>query len=102
MGPFLQSIFYMGSVLGTILYGRTADMFGRYPSFIAANVILAIAGICLPLCDDIYCFASVRFVMGMNWSAFYGTMVVLGKFSLVCTINLSLYVDVASSNSVYS
>ena len=78
-GPFLQSIYYMGSVFGTVLYGWTADMFGRYPSFIAANVILAIGGICLPLCNDIFCFASVRFLMGLNWSAFYGTMMVLGE-----------------------
>ena len=82
VGPFLQSIFYMGSVFGTIVYGWTADMFGRYPSFIASNVILAIGGICLPLCNDIFCFASVRFVMGLNWAAFYSTMMVLGELSL--------------------
>ena len=64
-------------------------MFGRYPSFIAANVILAIGGICLPLCNDTFCFASVRFVMGMNWSAFYGTMMVLGELSLVWSIHVS-------------
>lgn len=89
VGPFLQSIFYMGSVFGGILYGWTADMFGRYPSFIAANVILAIGGICLPLCNNTFCFASVRFVMGMNWSAFYGTMMVLGELSLVWSIHVS-------------
>ena len=86
VGPFLQSIFYMGSVLGTILYGWAADKFGRYPTFIVANVILAISGICLPLCNDTVCFASVRFVMGMNWSAFYGTLVVLGELSLVLSV----------------
>ena len=79
VGPFLQSIYYMGSVFGTVLYGWTADMFGRYPSFIAANVILAICGICLPLCNDIFCFASVRFLMGLNWGAFYSTIMVLGE-----------------------
>ena len=79
VGPFLQSIYYMGSVFGTVFYGWTADMFGRYPSFIAANVILAIGGICLPLCNGIFCFASVRFLMGLNWTAFYGTIMVLGE-----------------------
>ena len=100
VGPFLQSIFYMGSVFGAVLYGWTADMFGRYPSFIAANLILAIAGICLPLCNDIFCFASVRFVMGLNWSAFYGTMMVLGETCLIspfyCRRSSTVYICLAT------
>ena len=83
VGPFLQSIFYGGSVLGTLLYGWTADKFGRYPIFIATNLVLAVGGICLPLCEDISCFASVRFVMGMNWTALYSTIMVLGEYCKV-------------------
>ena len=78
--PFIQSIFFMGSICGVQLYGWISDKFGRYPSFFCSNVLLAIFGMCLPLCENLSCFASIRFLMGLNWNTIYTSLLVLCKF----------------------
>ena len=72
-------MFFTGSIIGCFLFGWVSDTFGRYPTLLATNIILALGGICLPLCDNFYCFISIRFVMGMTFNTFFTVAQVLGK-----------------------
>ena len=77
--PLSQSMFFTGAIIGCIFFGWTSDTFGRYPTLMATNIILGIGGICLPLCKDFYCFATIRFVMGMTFNTFFIVAQILGE-----------------------
>ena len=72
-------MFYTGSIIGCFLFGGISDTFGRYPTLLAANIILAVGGICLPLCDNFYYFISIRFFMGMTYNTFFTVAQILGE-----------------------
>ena len=89
--PFSQSMFFTGAIIGSIFFGWTSDTFGRYPTLLATNIILGIGGICLPLCEDFLCFASIRFVMGMTFNTFFTVAQILGEIpSYLLVIQTSL------------
>ena len=77
--PFSQSMFFTGAIIGCFFFGWTSDTFGRYPTLLATNIILGIGGICLPLCNDFYCFAAVRFIMGTTFNTFFIIAQILGE-----------------------
>ena len=77
--PFSQSMFYMGSIIGCFIFGAISDTFGRYPTLLAANTMLAICGICLPLVDNFYYFIAIRFFMGMTYNTFFTVAQILGE-----------------------
>ncbi len=76
--PFTQAVFFVGAAIGTLLFGFAADRYGRYPSFVAANLLLMVVGIILPYCQDVYSFVAARFAMGLTHSQYYGLIYLLG------------------------
>ena len=64
---------------GCLIYGWISDNYGRYPTFLVSNIIVACSGIILPYCRDFYTFAALRFVMGLNFTTFFTSIYVLGK-----------------------
>lgn len=81
--PLTQSMFYTGAIIGCIFYGWVSDAYGRYPTLLATNIILGIGGIFLPLCEDVYCFTSIRFIMGTTFNTFFVVAQILGEI-LTC------------------
>ena len=75
-------MFFTGAIIGCFFFGWMSDNLGRYPTLLATNVILGIGGICLPLCEDTYCFTGVRFVMGLTFNTFFVVMQVLGGLDI--------------------
>ena len=86
--PFIQSIFFLGSMCGVQIYGWISDKFGRYPSFFCSNLFLAISGITLPICEGFYCIATMRFLMGLNWNTLYTSIIVLCKRQVTVVFSL--------------
>ena len=39
IGPFSQAMFYLGAAIGAIIFGYISDIYGRYPTFVASNVV---------------------------------------------------------------
>ena len=64
---------------GCLIYGWISDNYGRYPTFLVSNIIVACSGIILPYCRDFHTFAALRFVMGLNFTTFFTSIYVLGK-----------------------
>lgn len=41
IGPFTQAMFFVGAAIGAIVFGYVSDIYGRYPTFVASNVVSA-------------------------------------------------------------
>ena len=39
IGPFTQAMFFLGAAIGAIVFGYISDVYGRYPTFVATNVV---------------------------------------------------------------
>ncbi len=59
-GPFSQSVFYLGAVLGTLLFGWVGDNYGRMPALYASNLVLMVTGLVTPLCTEFISFTFIR------------------------------------------
>lgn len=59
-----QTIFYVGTSLGCIVFGLIADRFGRKPSIILSYIIATVAGIGTAFTKSIYTFNFLRFFVG--------------------------------------
>ena len=42
IGPFTQAMFFVGAAIGAIVFGYVSDIYGRYPTFVASNVVSAL------------------------------------------------------------
>ena len=76
-GPFSQSIFFAGSIIGCLIFGRASDHFGRFWSFFVTNTLILVTGIATPFCWDIVTFCALRFAMGLNFPTFFNTFYLL-------------------------
>lgn len=59
-----QTIFYVGTSLGCVVFGLIADRFGRRPSIILSYVIACVAGIGSAFTTSFYTFNVLRFFVG--------------------------------------
>ncbi|XP_055905520.1 solute carrier family 22 member 13-like [Eupeodes corollae] len=60
-----QSLFFIGSVIGTILFGYFADRIGRLPTMIMANLSGCIGDFLSSYTSSLPEFAACRFISGM-------------------------------------
>lgn len=76
-----QSLFFIGSVVGTQLFGSLADVIGRLPVLIFAN-IMALAGNSITVfTTNVPVFSISRFISGLAVDSNFLMMYILGKFS---------------------
>ncbi|KAG8182445.1 hypothetical protein JTE90_012459 [Oedothorax gibbosus] len=59
-----QTIFYVGTSIGCIVFGLIADRFGRRPSIILSYMIACVAGIASAFTTNFYTFNFLRFFVG--------------------------------------
>ena len=45
IGPFTQAMFFLGAAIGAIVFGYISDVYGRYPTFVATNVVRIICSL---------------------------------------------------------
>lgn len=83
-GPFSQSMFSVGALFGTILFGYVADTYGRLSAWYASNIVLMVAGLATPFMNEFIGFSCMRFLQGMSFDSFFTIFYVLGTFLLVC------------------
>ncbi|XP_037087568.1 solute carrier family 22 member 3-like [Pollicipes pollicipes] len=65
--PTLAStLFFVGSMVGTVVFSYVADKFGRLPSLVLANLTCCVAGFATAFSTSLSMFAVLRFIVGMG------------------------------------
>ncbi|XP_013105063.2 carcinine transporter [Stomoxys calcitrans] len=64
LATYAQAIFFVGAIIGGLLFGWVADKFGRVPSTIACNLVGCAAGLGTAFVKSFWMFALMRFLVG--------------------------------------
>lgn len=72
-----QSIFFVGAIVGGLLFGWIADRFGRVPSLVGCNLIGFIAGVATAFVGNFWQFALCRFLVGFAFDNCFTMMYIL-------------------------
>uniref|UniRef100_A0ABK9MZV8 Major facilitator superfamily (MFS) profile domain-containing protein n=1 Tax=Glossina morsitans morsitans TaxID=37546 RepID=A0ABK9MZV8_GLOMM len=88
-----QSMFFIGSVVGTLIFGLLADVLGRLPILILANIIAMLGNILTIFGTSVVRFSIFRFISGLATDSNFVMMYILVMEYLrpsLRTIGLSL------------
>ncbi|XP_053601031.1 beta-alanine transporter-like [Plodia interpunctella] len=69
--PFAQSMYFVGSLIGTAFFGWLGDAFGRMPAFVGANILGLVGNIATIFTVGRWDFALARLVAGLSSDAAY-------------------------------
>ncbi|XP_065335595.1 organic cation transporter protein-like [Cloeon dipterum] len=72
-----QAIFFLGAIVGGLLFGWMADKYGRIPVLVATNLIGFAVGIVTPLSSTFWQFALCRFLVGLSYDNCFTMMYIL-------------------------
>ncbi|KOC60999.1 Organic cation transporter protein [Habropoda laboriosa] len=62
-----QSIFFVGSIFGGLIFGWMADKYGRVPVLIGTNLMGFLGGLCTLYISEFWHFCVCRFVVGLAY-----------------------------------
>ncbi|KAH8360131.1 hypothetical protein KR093_010956 [Drosophila rubida] len=87
-----QSMFFVGSVVGTLLLGFLADILGRVPIMIVANLIAMLGNMLTIFSSNLTLFCTFRLIAGFATDSNFLMMYILGECSdfflpLDCELN---------------
>jgi len=72
-----QSIFFLGAILGGLVFGWMADKFGRIPALVGCNGIGLIAGVLTIFSNSFWSFSLCRFLIGLSFDNCFTMMYIL-------------------------
>ncbi|XP_055379181.1 organic cation transporter protein-like [Condylostylus longicornis] len=72
-----QSMFFIGSVIGSLLFGILADKIGRLPVLISANMVAMTGNLSTMFCSSFEFFCVCRFIAGMATDSNFVMMYIL-------------------------
>lgn len=74
-----QSVFFIGSVVGSLTLGVLADFIGRLHVLVIANILAFIGNIATILSNDVVVFVFSRFIAGCATDSNFVMMYIIGK-----------------------
>jgi MFS transporter, OCT family, solute carrier family 22 (organic cation transporter), member 4/5 len=74
----IQSFYFLGQAVGSIVFGSLSDKIGRKPVFGIAILLLASSGLCMTFVPSWSLAAFVRFLTGLSVPGVYVISVVMG------------------------
>ncbi|XP_058458866.1 organic cation transporter protein [Malaya genurostris] len=77
LGTLSQSIFFVGAIVGGLLFGWIADRYGRIPALAGCNVIGFAAGVATAFVGNFWQFAFCRFLVGFAFDNCFTMMYIL-------------------------
>lgn len=82
-GTYAQAVFFLGAILGGLLFGWLADKFGRIPAMIACNLVGCVAGVATAFMTTFWGFAMMRFFVGFAFDNCFVMMFILGEYGVM-------------------
>lgn len=74
-----QSVFFIGSVIGSLALGVLADFIGRLHVLVIANILAFFGNMVTIISNDVVIFAMSRFVAGCATDSNFVMMYIIGK-----------------------
>jgi hypothetical protein len=81
LGTAAQSAFFVGSIVGGLIFGYIADHYGRLPALIACNSVGFFASIGTAFCNSFWTFAFARFIVGTSFDNCFNIIFIIGTYS---------------------
>ena len=82
-----QSLFYIGSVVGTILFGFLSDKIGRLPALILSTLSGASGDFLTSFVGNLPTFAVCRFLSGTSTDTVFYLMYIMGEKKQALLLN---------------
>lgn len=85
-----QSVFFLGGVIGSVVFGWVSDKWGRRPGLFLSTALMVfgnLAGIYVP---NYWTYIITRFFVGLSYPSVYGLAILLGESGEIskCTTGL--------------
>lgn len=77
LSTLTQSIFFVGAIVGGLLFGWIADRYGRIPALAGCNLIGFVAGVVTAFVGNFWQFALCRFLVGFAFDNCFTMMYIL-------------------------
>ncbi|KAH8406672.1 hypothetical protein KR222_002333 [Zaprionus bogoriensis] len=90
-----QSMFFVGSVVGTLSLGYLADILGRVPILIVANLIAMVGNLLTVFSTNLLLFCVFRLISGFATDSNFLMMYILGECHnrILSWVNSDLFID---------
>uniref|UniRef100_A0A182M546 Major facilitator superfamily (MFS) profile domain-containing protein n=1 Tax=Anopheles culicifacies TaxID=139723 RepID=A0A182M546_9DIPT len=72
-----QSIFFLGAIVGGLLFGWIADRYGRIPALAGCNIVGFVAGVATAFVGNFWQFSLCRFLVGFAFDNCFTMMYIL-------------------------
>ncbi|KAF4533431.1 hypothetical protein B566_EDAN001156 [Ephemera danica] len=103
LATWAQAIFFLGAIMGGLLFGWIADRYGRIPALVGTNVVGFVAGIATPLVSNFWEFALCRFIVGFAFDNCFTMMYILvleyvgpSRRTFVANMSIAIYFTMAT------
>lgn len=73
-------MFFVGALVGTLLFGWVSDYFGRYWTLILSNINIMVMGISTPFANGFVAFSILRFLTGLSFPTCFMCIYMLSNF----------------------
>lgn len=93
-----NSIFMVGVMLGSIIFGQLSDKYGRKLIFFTSLIIQVVFGLIAAFTPEFWTFTIARAVVGATTSGVFLVAYVIGKpffiiiYSMICRITMSFFI----------
>lgn len=83
-GTWATSIFFVGAIVGGLLFGWVADRYGRVPALVFCNLTGFVGGIATAFSMNFWQFCLCRFLVGFAFDNCFTMMYILGELAGDC------------------
>ncbi|XP_051159899.1 organic cation transporter protein-like isoform X2 [Leptopilina boulardi] len=77
LGSAAQSAFFVGSIVGGLIFGYIADHYGRIPALVSCNAVGFFASIATALCNNFVSFAICRLIVGTSFDNCFNILFII-------------------------